>query len=110
MITLFGEGSFNCPLTTHWEGILNNSRPDGNIATGIQQAWSHLTTKFQEVALPGQVIDTSKYLITQPVTRAKFYKDGLMAGSVTNAVTIELKTQRSIHLGTVVEDSLDGNE
>ena len=33
-----------------------------------------------------------------------------MAGSVTNAVTIELETQRSIHLGTVVEDYLHRND
>ena len=33
-----------------------------------------------------------------------------MAGSVTNAITIELETQRSLHLGTTVESSLDKSE
>ena len=64
LVTLFGEGSFDYPLSASWEGLLNHSRPDGNIATGIRQAWSHLTTNFQEIVLPEQLIDTSKYLLS----------------------------------------------
>jgi hypothetical protein len=52
------------------------------------------------------VIDTSKYLITQPVTRAGFYEDGSMARSVTNAITNELEKQRLLHMSTIVETSL----
>ena len=110
LTNLFGEGSFNHPLTSPCEGIVNNIRPDGKIATGIQQAWSHLTIKIQEVVLLGQVIDTSHYLIKQPVTRADFYEDGSMDGSGTNAIMIKLEKQRSIHLRTIIESSLDKGE
>ena len=88
---LFGEGAFDFPFSAPWEGVLRNSRPDGDIATGIHQAWSHLNSKFQEVASPEQVDDTSTFLITQPVERAGFYEDGSMAASVTHAVTEELE-------------------
>ena len=93
-----------------WESLLNHSRPDGNIATGIQQAWSHLTTNFQEVVLTEQRIDTSKCLLARPVTGAGFHADGTMPGSVTNTVTVELEKQRSMHLGAIVASSLNRND
>ena len=92
-------------MTAPWEGFLNISRLDSSIATGIQQAWSHLTNNCLEVAPTGPTIDTSKILIVQPVTRAGFYEDGSMAASITKAVTIELETQRSTRLGSVVISS-----
>ena len=36
--SLFGEGAFNSPRSAPWEGVLRNSRPDGDIATGLHQA------------------------------------------------------------------------
>ena len=104
--TLFGEGSFNHPFTAPWATLLANSRPGSNIATGLQQAWSHLTLKFQEVVLPEQVIDSTKHLLTQPVARAGFYEDGTMAKSVTSAITIELEKQRLVRMSSIVESSL----
>ena len=77
--SLFGEGAFNFPFSLPWEGVLQISRPNGDLATGLHQAWSHLTSKFQEVATPEQVGDTTNYLIVQPVERAGFYEDGSMA-------------------------------
>ena len=56
------------------------------------------------------MVNTSKYLITQAVTRAGFYEDGPMEISVTKAVTIKLETQRSMRLGTIVEILLDRDE
>ena len=81
----------NTPFAAPCETLLMNSRPESNIATGIQQAWSHLTFKFQKVVLPEQVVDTSKHLLTQPIARAGFYGDGSLAKSVTCAITIELE-------------------
>ena len=110
LVTLFGEGLFDYPLPAPWEDLFNHSRPDGNIATGIRQAWSHLTTNFQEVVLTEQRIDTSKCLLARPVTGAGFHADGTMPGSVTNTVTVELEKQRSMHLGAIVASSLNRND
>ena len=103
---MFGEGAFNFPFSLPWEGVLQNSRPNGDLATGLHQAWSHLTSKFQEVAAPEQVGDTSNYLIVQPVERAGFYEDGSMAESVTRALTEELEKQRSLNLGANIARTL----
>jgi len=104
---LFGEGAFDFPFESPWEGVLRNSRPDGNIATGIHQAWSHLNSKFQEVASPEQVGDTANFLIAQPVERAGFYEDGSMAASVTHAVTEELEQRRMLCLGEEIDKTCD---
>ena len=78
---------------------LNKSRPDVNIATGIQQAWSHSPLQFQEIILSEQVIDTYKYLPIQPDTISGFYEDGSMTGSVTNTVKITLRRHMPMHMG-----------
>ena len=103
---LFGEGAFDSAFSSPWEGVLTNSRPDGDIATGLHQAWSHLTSKFQEVATPEQMGDTENYLINQPIERAGFCADGSVKRSVTNAVTEELEKQRSSSLGTKIQETL----
>ena len=89
--SLFGEGSSNYPFTAPWENLLTNSRPESNITTGIHQAWSYLTLNFQEVVLPEQVIDMSKHLLTQLITRACFCEDGSMVKRVASVITLELK-------------------
>ena len=104
---LFGEGAFDFPFNSPWEGVLRNSRPDSNIATGIHQAWSHLNSKFQEVASPEQMGDTASFLITQPVERVGFYEDGSMAASVTHAVTEELEKRRIVCLGEKIEATIE---
>ena len=106
IVNVFGEGSFNHSFTAPWETLLLNSRPESNITTGIQQAWSHLTFKFQEVVLTKQVIDTSKHPLAQPIVRAGFYEDSSMAKSVTSAITIELEKQSLMRMSSIVESSL----
>jgi len=50
IVNMLGEGSFDFPLESPWEQMLNNSRSNHSIANGIEQAWSHLQINFQEVA------------------------------------------------------------
>ena len=47
---LFGADSFSHPVSDPWEHVLTSSRQMNNLATGIQQTWSHLQITFQEVA------------------------------------------------------------
>ena len=85
---LFGEGSFDHPFEAPWATLITNS---GNLSTGLQQAWSHLQTSFQEVATAGQ----EAALLTQDVSRAGFYVDRAVAPSVTKALTVELELEKA---------------
>ena len=40
IVTLLGEGAFNHPCPAPWQGVLDNSRPAANIASGLRFAWS----------------------------------------------------------------------
>ena len=42
IITLFGGNAFDHPCTAPWQGVLDNSRPAANIASGLRSAWSQL--------------------------------------------------------------------
>ena len=66
---LLGEGSFDHPLTAHWETLLTTSSPSSNLANGLQYAWSHLTNTFQGVALQEQLTDK----LTHDTTRSGSY-------------------------------------
>jgi len=106
IIHLFGEDSFNHPLPSPWETLLARSKPS-NLASGLRQAWSYLSTHFQEVATAKQKMD-SALLLTQGVVQAGFYVDGtvVVVASVTKEVTIELEKARMAHLGLQVTTSL----
>jgi hypothetical protein len=109
IVAMLGEGSFDHPFDAPWETLLN-SRPNCDLAIGLQTAWSHLTINFQEVATPAQLADTTTYLLTQHTSRAGFYEDGSFAPSVTKAITNELEKARSIVLGSQISTSLDRDD
>ena len=44
--TLFGDNAFDYPCPAPWQGVLGNSRPAANIASGLRFAWSQLQTNF----------------------------------------------------------------
>ena len=52
------------------------------------------------------VVDTSKCLLMQEVTRAGFYKDGRMAASITNSISIKLESHCVKQLGWKVHSML----
>ena len=82
--------------------LTSNSNSSSNIANGLQHAWSHLTSSFQDVATPQQLQD-DKLLLNQDISRAGIYSDGTIAKSVTKALTIELERSRSTKLGVQVQ-------
>jgi len=58
LVAMLGEGSFtNSTSTTPWEHLLNTNMvgSNNNIAHGLRHAWTHLQTKFQDVATPAQL-------------------------------------------------------
>ena len=69
---------------------MEQSNPSHNLASGLKNAWTHLTTSFQDVASTDQTAYTS-LLLSQGVESAGFHLDGTIASSATNAITVELK-------------------
>ena len=63
VVTLFGTDSFTHPYTAPWRGVLNNSRPVGNIANGLLLTWSQLTTNFQAVVSDEQILAGTRLLL-----------------------------------------------
>ena len=99
-------GSFSHPLESPWENFLtSSSNSSSNIAEGLQHAWSHLTSSFQDVATPQQLQD-DKLLLNQDISGAGIYPDGSIAKSATKALTIELEKTRSTKLGVTIADTL----
>ena len=72
IINLIGKGSFNHPSQQPYANLLPNSRSIANIASGLQHAWSHLTSPFQDVVQAASNTDTSNYLLRQDVGSAGF--------------------------------------
>jgi len=68
----FGEGSFDHPFEKSWETFLTNN---GNLSTGLQHAWSHLQSNFQDVATSEQLADVG-LLNNRSIERTGFYPDG----------------------------------
>jgi len=91
VVNLLGEGSFDHPSQQPCAHLISNSRSGVNIASSLQHAWSHLTSNFQDVEQAAANIDTSNYLLRREVGVAGFYRDGSIAGSVTNALSTELE-------------------
>ena len=109
IVNHFGEGSFNHPLLSPWETLLSESSPSNNLANGLSHAWSHLTTKFQEVTTNEQSTDVT-LLLMQDVSRVGCYSDGTVAPSVTKAITMELEQARSNHVGIQITNTLGRQE
>ena len=101
----FGEGSFDYPFDEPWEHLITTSRESCNLANGLEQAWSHLTTSFKDVATAEQLSDFD-VLLSQEVTRAVFYKDKTVAASVTKVITIELELSSATRLGERIAKQL----
>ena len=97
LINLLGETSFDFPLTTPWNMLMEQSNPSHNLASGLKNAWTHLTTSFQDVASTDQTVDMS-LLLNQGVESAGFYPDDTIASSVTKAITVELEKARATNL------------
>ena len=89
--------------------MLNNSRPNHNIANGIQQAWSHLQFNFQEVA-NAAAHDDDSLLVNQPVQQAGFRSNGAIPKSVTREITMEIESARSTYLGKKIINNLDNDD
>ena len=62
---------------------------------------------FQDVVHTGANIDTSNYLLRQEVGAAGFYRDGTIAGSVTNVLLMELEKCRGRQLSLDFKTTLD---
>ena len=71
----------------------------------MEQARSHLTTSFKDVATAEQLSDFD-VLLSQEVTRAVFYKDITVAASVTKVITIELELSSATRLGERIAKQL----
>jgi hypothetical protein len=105
IVNLLGEDSFDFPLTSPWENMLNNKRPTHNIANGVQQTWSHLQLKFRGVATPN-ACDDDDLLVNQPVQRAGFRSNGTIPSSVTRDITMEIESAISTYLGKHIINTL----
>jgi hypothetical protein len=69
-----------------------------NLKSSLQDTWLHLTQNFQDDATALKMLDKN-LLLSQIVERAGFYADGTHAPLVTNALTLEMETLQSCHLG-----------
>jgi hypothetical protein len=98
VVNMLGEDSFHHPPTSPWETLLSAARPRSNLKSGLQYTWLHLTQNFKDVTTAVKTLDKN-LLLSQSVERAGFYADGTHAPSVTNALTLEMETRRSRHLG-----------
>jgi hypothetical protein len=109
VVNMLGEDSFHHPPTSPWETLLSSTRPKSNLKSGLQYIWLHLTQNFQDVAT---ALETSNenLLLSQSVERAGFYADGTHAPLVTNALTLEMETRRSRHLGERITAILNRGE
>ena len=105
IVNLLGEDSFDFPLISPWEYMLNNKRPTHNIVNGVQQTWSHLQLKFQGVATPN-ACDDDDLLVNQPVQRAGFRSNGTIPSSVTRDITMEIESAISTNLGKHITNTL----
>ena len=106
---MLGEGSFDFPLESPWEQMLNNSRSNHSIANGIEQAWSHLQINFQEVT-DAAARDNNDLLVNQPVEQIGFRSNGTIPKSVTREITMEIESARSTCLGKMIINSLDNDD
>ena len=106
---MFGEDSFDYPLTSPWENMLNNRRTNQNIANAMPQAWSHLQLTFQEVA-SAEASENQDLLINQPIERAGFHSNGTTPKSVTREITMEIESERSTSLGKHIANTLSNKE
>jgi len=110
VVNLLGEKSFDHPSQQPWAHLISTSRSGANIDSGLQHAWSHLTSNFQDVEKAATNIDTSNYILRREVGAAGFYGDGSIAGLVTNALSTELERCRGKHLSMEVRSSLDKDD
>ena len=92
--TLLGEGSFNHPVEHPWATLIEQSNQSCNLATGLQYAWSHLTSTLHAVADPALQVDEG-LLFNQEIKMAGFYHHGSITSSVTKQLGLRIKKLRS---------------
>jgi hypothetical protein len=98
VVNMLGKDSFHHPPTSPWETLLSAARPTFTLKSSLQYIWLHLTQNLQDIATALEMLDKN-LLLSQSVERAEIYADGTHAPLVTNALTLEMETQRSRCLG-----------
>ena len=65
IINYIGEGSFNCPVNSPWEHMLERDKQPRSFASAIRDTWTHLTTTFHDIRTPTQTANEKSYLLMQ---------------------------------------------
>ena len=65
IINYLGEGSFNCPVNSPREHMLERDNQPRSIASAIRDTWTHLTTTFHDIRTPTQTANEKSYLLMQ---------------------------------------------
>jgi hypothetical protein len=98
IVEMLGANSYSYPISAPHETLLTNN-PEGEIAKGLQHAWTQIKQYFHVNAVLGEY-DPSTYLVAQSVENAGYFPDGTTVTSQTNKITKELERHRYLRVLT----------